>query len=316
MTPLLIHIGYHKTATNWFQEPFFGDPASGYQWLGKRPRTHPLHRLIRDRSLSFDAAAVREAFEPFLQKAEAEGLVPVLSSPRLSGHSYSGGYDSKELADRLKRVFPEARILIVIREQRSMVASTYKQYVKAGGSCSLKNFLDPDLQRGFRVPAFDYGHFEYDRLIAYYQSHYGPESVLALPYEHFVRDGRSFVERIAEFAGRAVPEEVLERMPYTERFNPGRSALGVAVARPLNRFGPRTDMNPAPLIDSKAMHLLRNRVLNADLQGWPVVRGLAGRRESRYRRLVADAVGDRYVRSNRATVELTGTDLAEYGWMV
>jgi sulfotransferase family protein len=316
MTSVLVHIGYHKTATNWFQEPFFGDPASGYQWLDKRPRTHPLHRLIRDRPLTFDATAVREAFEPLLQKAEAAGLVPVLSSPRLSGHAYSGGYDSKELADRLKQVFPDGRILIVIREQRSMVASTYKQYVKAGGSCSLKHFLDPNMKLGFRVPAFDYGHFEYDRLIAYYQSHYGPENVLALPYEQFVRDGRGFVETVAEFAGRPVPDDVLDRLPYTKRFNQGPSALGMTIARPLNRLGARSDMNPAPLVEWHAVRGLRNRFLRADLLRWPVVRGLAGRRESRYRRLVEDAVGDRYVQSNRTTAELTGMDLAEYGWMV
>lgn len=316
MTPLLIHIGYHKTATNWFQEPFFGNPASGYLWLGKKPLTHPLHRLIRDRPLSFEAASVRAQFEPLLAKAQAKGLVPVLSSPRLSGHSYSGGYDSKELADRLKQVFPEARILMIIREQRSMIASTYKQYVKAGGACTLRQFLNPNWRRGFRVPAFDYGHFEYDLLIAYYQSHYGAENVLALPYELFVGDGREFVEQIARFAGRLVPDEVLASMPYTQRFNPGRSALGVTIARPLNRLGPRSDMNPAPVLGSKKMQRLRNRVLDADLVGWPVIGALASRQERRFRLTVEQAVGDRYVPSNRRTAELTGRDLAAYGWMV
>jgi hypothetical protein len=316
MTPLLIHIGYHKTATNWFQEPFFGNPASGYLWLGKRPLTHPLHRLIRDRPLSFDAASVREEFEPLLAKAEAAGLVPVLSSPRLSGHSYSGGYDSKELADRVKQVFPEARILMVIREQRDMIASTYKQYVKAGGVCTLKQFLNPDWSRGFRVPGFHYSHFEYDLLIAYYQSYYGAENVLALPYELFARDGRAFVEQIAQFAGRPVPDEVLTSMPYTQRFNPGRSALAVTIARPLNRLGKRSDMNPAPLLGSEKVQQLRNRVLETDLVGWPVIGALASRRERRFRLTVEEAVGDRYVRSNRATAELTGLDLAAYGWMV
>jgi sulfotransferase family protein len=318
VTPLLIHIGYHKTATNWFQEPFFGNPASGYQWLGKKPLTHPLHRIIRDRPLNFDAVAVQRKFEQLIAKAEAAGLVPVLSSPRLSGHSYSGGYDSKELADRLKQVFPEARILIVIREQRSMIASTYKQYVKAGGSCTLNQFLDPEWKRGFRVPGFNYSHFEYDLLIAYYQSQYGAENVLALPYELFVRDGRDFVERVAQFAGRPVPDEVLAEMPYTQRFNPGRSALAVTIARPLNRISKRSDMNPAPLfgISSARVQVFRNRILGADLLHWPVIRALASRHETRFRLSVEKAVGDRYVQSNRTTAELTGVDLAEYGWMV
>ena len=61
----------------------------------------------------------------------------MVSFPRLSGHPYSGGYDSRMIADRVAEVFPEARILIVIREQRSMIVSTYKQYVNAGGEARL-----------------------------------------------------------------------------------------------------------------------------------------------------------------------------------
>jgi hypothetical protein len=100
---------------------------------GKAALTHPVHTLVRARPFDFDAATVRSEFEPMLADAEREGLLPIVSFPRLSGHPYSGGYDSRPIADRIAQVFPEARILIVIREQRSTIVSTYKQYVHAGG---------------------------------------------------------------------------------------------------------------------------------------------------------------------------------------
>ena len=87
----LVHVGYHKTGTNWLQEELFGDPRTGYRWLGKQPLTHPVHTLVRARPLDFDAAAVRAEFEPMLTDAERAGLLPVVSFPRLSGHPYSGG---------------------------------------------------------------------------------------------------------------------------------------------------------------------------------------------------------------------------------
>ena len=32
---VLIHIGYHKTGTNWLQRRFFSDPATGYRSFGE-----------------------------------------------------------------------------------------------------------------------------------------------------------------------------------------------------------------------------------------------------------------------------------------
>jgi hypothetical protein len=315
MSPTLVHIGYHKTGTNWLQEEFFGDPATGYRWLDKRPVTHPVNRLIRTRPLDFDATTIRKEFDPLIEGAEAAGLLPVVSFGRLSGHPYSGGYDSKEIADRLKQVFPEARILIVIREQRSMILSTYKQYVKAGGASTVEHFLVPGRKHGWRVPGFDFGHFEYDRPIRYYQSLYGRDAVLALPYDQFVADGRGFVDEIARFAGRPVPGNVLDRMPFSRRSNEASSALAITASRPLNRFGPRNDLNPAPLLPAKTLFRLAKRLQSSSLEA-PGARALAARSEARLRRAVEDAVGERYVASNRLTIELTGLDLAAYGWMV
>jgi len=49
--------------------------------------------------------------------------VPVLSAERLSGNPDSGGYDSVHVAEYLAATFPEARVLIVIREQADMLVS-------------------------------------------------------------------------------------------------------------------------------------------------------------------------------------------------
>ena len=54
-----------------------------------------------------------------------EAKVPVISHERLSGYPHSGGHDSKEIAHRLAAVFPNAKVVIVIREQKSMILSNY-----------------------------------------------------------------------------------------------------------------------------------------------------------------------------------------------
>jgi hypothetical protein len=308
---VLIHIGYRKTGTSWLQRRFFSDPATGYRWLGKRPGSHPVRRFVRDPPLEFDPASVRAALDPMLAEAEADGLQTVLSLERLSGSALSGGHDSVRIADRLHQVFPDGRILAVVREQRSMVVSTYKGYVQQGGAGPLEHFLE-GRRSTFRVPGFDPAYLEYDRLISYYRDLFGAEHVLALPFDRFVEEGRGFVERIADFAGRPVPADVLDALPYGHRENVrATSALTLAVVRRLNQLAPPTDLNPAPLLESRAAAGLADRLVRRD----PLRRRSAGADE-RLRRAVDEWASDRFAESNARLSALLDVDLERYGWTV
>ena len=134
---------------------------------------------------------------------------------------------------------------------------------------------------------------------------------------HYVRDRRDFLTRIGEFAGRPVPEEVLAEATDAKRRNPAQSAFVLGAKRGLNRFGPRNELNPAPLVESSVVHGLATKMRKKlDPANVPITRPLAERSEAALKQAVADAVGDRYVESNRKTAELLGVDLAAYGWML
>lgn len=309
---MLLHIGYHKTGSRWLRHLFFGNPATGYGWVDKAGEEHPVRRLVAARSFEFDAEASRAEFEPLLARIADAGLHPVVSFERFSGNPFSGGYDSKEIADRLVQVFPEARVLAVIREQRSMIVSTYKQYVREGGAMPVTKFMFPPTSRSLRVPWFDLRHFEYHHLLGYYRRLFGPERVLALPYEQFRSDPRSFVDRLARFAGRPLTGEQLDALPFESQTNPGPPATAIAARRWLNGLGVRSDLNPAPPLASPAFWKLGKRIDRLSL----APRRTVAHEEEKLRRVVAERVGDRYVDSNRRTAELTGLDLGAYGWMI
>jgi hypothetical protein len=175
-----------------------------------------VRRLVAAHPFDFDAAAFRAEFEPLLRSSEERELVPVVDFERLSGHPFSGGYDSREIADRLAAVFPDGLVLVVIREQRSMIASTYKQYVRQGGASSLRRFLEPLVSQGLQVPQFDFRFFEYHRLLAYYRGLFGADRVLVLTYEQFRDDPSAFVAEIGRFAGRRLEASVLRSLPFDE----------------------------------------------------------------------------------------------------
>jgi hypothetical protein len=301
---VLIHIGYHKTGTSWLQRSFFTRQELGFARIStsemRITKPHPLH---------FDAEAFRAHYARVVEAASAGGAVPVISEERLSGNPMSGGYDSAELAERLHAVFPQAKVLIVVREQRSMVLSTWFQYVKVGGACSLDDFLRG--ARDLRLPGFRFEHFEFDRLVAHYQKLFGPERVRVELFERFRREPRDFAAAILAFAGAPKPAG-LEVLPFDDAVNRAARPLAISVRRVLNPFLRRDSVN--------GYSPLANPVFGALGGGlaWLVDRtspeALDSRLRRRWQALVAERAGTRYAPSNERLAKLTGHDLRAYGY--
>jgi hypothetical protein len=207
-------------------------------------------------------------------------------------------------------------VLIVVREQRAMILSTYKQYVQVGGAAPLQHFLEPPVGRSLRVPLFDWRYFEYDHLVRHYRRLFGPEHVLTLPFELFVRDGRAFVQRIAELGGRPIPDDVLETLRYRRRSNRARSALTIAAVRSLNRFSEHTELNPAPVAEWRSAARLSEWLQRTEVLDHRLTNGLEALSQEHLRGAVDEWAGDRYAASNSRLADLIDADLAALGWDV
>jgi hypothetical protein len=312
---LLIHVGYPQAASTWLQQFLFRDREAGFRWLGKKREGHPVRQLVGAHPLDFDVHESRAQFEPLLEKARTAALLPVVSYERFAGHPFGGGHDSKEIADRLAAVFPEGRVLIVIREQRSVIASMYKNYVRAGGSASLRQLLEPVVSKQARVPSFDFRYYEYDRLIRRYHALFGRDAVLVRAFEQFVDDPRTFVADILRFAGKPAGDEVIDRLRFEVRKNTAEAAIRISAQRHIHRLAWRSELNQAPLLDSKLARAAARGAMRV-AKTFPLPQGLIDRSELSLRRTVGEIVGDRYAASNRVTAELAGIDLARYGWPV
>jgi hypothetical protein len=192
----LIHIGYHKTASTWLQRHLFRKHPA-FAWLAFDKALYQTHPF------QFDAEAMSRDYARRLEETPPD-TVPVLSNERLSGHPHSGGHDSKEIADRLHAVFPDARILIVVREQKAAILSSYFQFIKKGGLCSLSRYIDP--KRDGHVQLFDPDHFRYDGLIGYYIKHFGRDRVCVLPYEMLRDEPQRFIAELSAFSGTPAPQ--------------------------------------------------------------------------------------------------------------
>ena len=310
----LVHIGYHKTASTWLQKHLWNNKGCGFASpFRKSDEIQPI--IVAPHPLDFDIGACQEKLLPTIERVQEQRLVPVISSERLVGSPHSGGYDSKELADRLHAVLPECRIVAVVREQRSAIWSTYKQYVRAGGVCPLNRYLVPPSRGAARVPHFRFDHFEYHRLIGHYRRLFGEANVLALPYELFCSNPQRFVTQIVRFAANDSGAEIPAQLPFDSHPNLGMSALSAEIKRRANRIFARDAINPGAWFDSPNVATFLERRVLASVDSL-VPRAIRTRLDRAAKKCIDSLVASRYRASNRQLAAMLPWDPAEFGYDV
>ena len=309
-TSPLIHIGYHKTGTTWLQQDLFGEPTL-FGFGPMAPQAVIDEAFIGGNPFTFDPKHARDLVMPSIAEAESIGNVPVISHEPLCGLPTLNGFDSKTIADRLHATFPNARILIAIREQRSMMLSVYKQYVATSGTNSLKRMWREYAPEERRRPFPGLDVFEYHHLIAYYQELFGRDHVLVLPFEHLTQDATAFAARIYGFVGR----EPVAAAPTTKRnvSAPGILITGLRWSNLVLRAFGMTGPFGGP-ITRESLRYARYRWIERLNPRIPRV--MTKRSDTRMRATIDELASGRFAESNRITSEITGLDLGALGYDV
>ena len=231
------------------------------------------------------------------------GCVPVISSERLSGHPMAGRFDYAVICERITDALPNARILLVIREQASLIYSTYNQFIRIGGTMSLVDFIDR--QYDGRAPFFSRDAFRFDLIIDTYMQSFGQNNVLVLPYELLCLDHRAFCKKIFSFVGR---KEIF-RAGMEVRVNVYEKNMVAHKLRFLNLLTTATSVNGYSWLASqsggKLIRGLRRLLGNA----CSLVRSEAYNAEQL--KTIYERIETYYTESNKKTEALTGLNLRE-----
>jgi hypothetical protein len=234
---ILLHIGYPKTASSWLQKNYFSKVENC-----KRIDRKTIQRLfLEPGAFEFDAEKIKREFQ-----IEPEKHL-LLSDELLLGRLRPGGvkgFVTKEVANRLKAVFPDAQIILFIRNQVEMIASAYLQYVRSGGNYGIMKFMFPEDYEGSRsnrlvLLGLDY--FLYHQVIEYYKSIFGEEQIHVFLYEDLDSNPKEFIRLFSERFKLKVDTDSIE---YTS-VNPGYRSFLVFTRRissifsklgPLNKY--------------------------------------------------------------------------------
>jgi hypothetical protein len=303
----IVHIGYHKTGSTWFQKRLYA-AVRGHRLL---PRRLVQETLLTPPAFDFDAAAARRALG-----VEDADLPLILCEEELSGNPHSAGMrnaQTKDVAERISAVLPEALIVIFIRNQVDLAAALYRHYVREGGTYGPRRYLMPARHRAdiarhpFKFPVFDLCHLDYRGATAYYARLFGGDRVHVFPFEAFRGDPRGFAADYCRRLGLDVDLAVLDYRPDNE----GLGAYALRLGRVLNGFSYRS------VLDKHWWFRAISNKLRSNPPLWMMRAGLGGPRRSATALLgadLADEIGAHFTVANRELADRWSLPLAELGY--
>lgn len=332
-----IHVGNPKCASTSLQISFFGNHpelyhlGNGYNqqnntYIDEDVTTVAEVDLRYKRDLAYNREKAIAAFKEHFEAANGEGRYKAVGlSSEFLCFTLSNEIDVTTKARRLHEIFGDNTcIIFVFREQFSLLKSLYLEMIKGGYAGRYRNFLEYTYLFQDRSWCLE---FCFDRMVKLYSSIFGPENVCAIPFELLKEDEASFIRRICTAIGVSEPNEKMrelnqqaptlglyecmrrfnERCPHEfgsafyEPFSVMRMATyfhnELQVAVPYN--GLMSDFLRIPMSQAARQFDQRTPAPDIDLS-------------------IPKAIEERltaiYAPSNAALAEMTGYDLAKYGY--
>lgn len=204
---IYVHIGYGRTGTTWLQNYVFPN-LQNIVYHGKTREVFP--EWIIDWSY-LDRFKLNLEKQKELRKflyATGDWDKALVSSESFTQTGLI--YDQ---LDRIKKIAPDAKIIVCIRNAVDMVISKYLRMKSAELILEEDKILDIcdfsdrpfDLTRRNRLYVND---FNYKNVIPYINEKFGNENVLVLRYESLEKNPISFVESICSFLGVHTPSNL------------------------------------------------------------------------------------------------------------
>ncbi len=304
----VVHVGFPKVASTALQRSIL--PALA--------KDLPSCAVVTPDVPRFDALSIKLAhgedneyrpdlFRAFLREARGEAETLILSQERLSGALFRRGYNRERNAARLHDLVPEAKIVVLVRSQATMLRSIYSQYVHNGGSAALQRFFYEPLE-GCDI---DLDHLCFDRCVDHYESLFGKKRVLVLPYELLTTSCRLFVTELLSFIAPELASRKETELPQRTA-NKSLSRPSRWLMRHSSHFFLRSQYNREPLLplgETTQMRHFLQHVID------PLVfRMTIGRSRMQADDPVPSDILTRYEPSNQRLQRLTGLPLGALGY--
>lgn len=300
----LVHIGYQKTASTFLQKKIFADDTVFVRPWGTQPSL-AIEHFVLEHPQKFDPAKVRDAFGTYNDR------IPVISHEDLSGYPVYGRYYAEVVAERVKRTFPDAVVMICVREQVSMMVSQYFQSIRQGGTMSLDELLsEGDARPGFR-PVFRKEHFEYDLMHDIFSAHFPSDQLLMLPHELLAQRPDVYFQKINDLLGTSLAPPEKKKAVHEKR-----GGAAAQLERTLNKLIHHPSAPPSLYKDYPLAVRAQNRLVRYVDNLTKKHTNFGQHFEQKIRRTAEQRIGNYFHSSNARLEKVLGYDLSDLGYPV
>ncbi|MCP4975398.1 MAG: hypothetical protein GY931_04490 [Maribacter sp.] len=313
---VLIHIGFHKTGTTWCQNNLFNSGSKTFKPLSKRKKGQSTLAkkfiygddgyLLSPFNLNKESIQ-KELDETIKDTSSFKNKVPVMSHERLSGNPHSGGFDASKICSMLKNTFPNAKVLIVIREQKSFILSNYFQYLSIGGTNDLHKYLNAKYDG--KRPGYSPNHINFLNIIQEYRGKFGPDNILVLPYEIFLQNPSKFISMLGSFLNKEIDINTNSFKNYANKKN---NHFAMYHFRVLNIFRKSTSVNNNSSFSTEYTRWIFDRIFK--IICLTCSNKLDRKLKKKLQVQIQNQIGTRYKQDNIQLSKLIGIDLCEYGY--
>lgn len=312
---LLIHIGYHKTASTWLQRELFTSKNQIFEPFSKKKSgISELGDYIIEKSITTNNCdhivdkKIKSVVVNILKEKEKHREKQfVLSDENLSGNPIITDNRNKQIAVLLKQLFYDAKILIVIREQKSIINSLYFQYLSRGGLVGIEQFLIGDSKK--QIYKLNPSHYNYDVVVSEYFNVFGKENVLVLPYEMLKDNPKYFISYIEKFLTIKID---YSEIVFSRFHNKGKNFFIEHRLRFINRFTKSSYFNNYSPLGTLPVKYFFTQVLR--VASFLLPNYLDELTKKRVDRIIKVWAKDRYKNSNQRLNQMLEIDLEQYGY--
>jgi hypothetical protein len=304
--PDVLHIGFSKCASTFLQAFFQGHPdvflVNQSHYLAPFELSEYPDR--KDEYLERFSGAMTTQ----VRLESDEHIVLPLFHPVL-GAAATTLESVEEVSQRIKSIAPDAKIVIVIRNQCGMLVSRYSEFVICGGTKTFDEFVSEFLNCS--VDGENYFQNYYAQILQVFENDFSTHNVLLLLQENLRGNEEATIRQLSEFLG------IEERRPYSRGVisrRVGLSKLGIKVVRALNRVlvkKPKQSYHEAEVRIPFLLYKIILRVIR--LTDYYLPKVIKGDKDAILTDELRQRIKDEFADDNAVLAERLGVDLSRLG---
>jgi hypothetical protein len=212
MAKVILHIGYPKTATKWFLGNFYPNVKNA--------------GIIYNENLYYDTTPGKEFFEVKPDEHYIEKELKIIATHALSGFvngKWEHGIYRQFFLKQLKEKYPDASVIIFIRNQLEFIPSMYSSYLKRGGTASIAEVFSISSENTGEF--FSYEFLDYHKTISQFQNVFGKQNVYIFIYEDFLENNTEFMKNFTSIFGMSIDLKCLSNRKKNIKLRRGLISL-------------------------------------------------------------------------------------------